>query len=82
MDRLESNLSLFRGRHDYKGRLRFLSVREHVLVGDVIAGVGYVLTVWWAGMDFLDRLTELEPELVGEADFLAQQIERAGRSSK
>ena len=50
-------------------------VREHVIVGDVIEGVGYVLTVWWAGMDFIDRLPELEPELMREAELMARQIE-------
>ncbi len=30
LDCLAANLSLFRKRHDYTGRLRFYSAREHV----------------------------------------------------
>ena len=75
LDRLEKDLSLFKGRHDYTGRLRFYRVREHVLVGDVIGGVGFVLTVWHGSMDFMDRLSRLEPELRHEAEFMVRQIE-------
>lgn len=75
LDRLEADLSLFRERREYTGRLRFYAVREHVLVGDVIAGVGYILTVWWSGMDFIERLSKLEPVLMDEAELLARKIE-------
>ena len=78
LDRLQENLSLFRPRPDYEGRLRFYSVREHVIVGDVIEGIGYVLAVWHGSMDFIDRLPELEPELLYEAELMAQQIEAGG----
>ena len=56
LDRLEQDLSLFKSRHDYTGRLRFYRVREHVLIGDVIGGTGYVLAVWRGQMDFIERL--------------------------
>ncbi len=70
LGRLADDLSLFKGRHDYTGRLRFYSVREHVLVGDVV-----VLTVWHGSMDFIDRLPKLEPDLLQEAEIMASQIE-------
>ena len=73
--RLAEDLSLFKGRHDYTGRLRFYSVREHVLVGDVIGDVGFVLTVWHGSMDFIDRLPKIEPDLLHEAEIMARQIE-------
>ena len=73
--RLMQDLSLFRPRHDYAGRLRFYRVREHVLVGDVVGGVGYILTVWHGSMDFIERLPELEPQLRQEAEFMARGIE-------
>ena len=75
LGRLAEDLSLFKGRHDYTGRLRFYSVREHVLVGDVIDDVGFVLTVWHGSMDFIDRLPKLEPDLMHEAEIMASQIE-------
>ena len=74
LGRLAEDLSLFKGRHDYTGRLRFHSVREHVLVGDVIGGVGFVLTVWQGSMNFIDRLPNLEPDLLQEAEIMARKI--------
>ncbi len=73
--RLAQDLTLFKTRHDYLGRLRFYSVREHVIVGDVIGEVVYVLTVWHGSMDFIDRLPKLEPELLREAVLMARSIE-------
>ena len=67
LGRLAEDLSLFKGRHDFTGRLRFYSDREHGLVGDVIGDVGLVLTVWRGSMDFTDRLPEIEPDLPLEA---------------
>ncbi len=75
LGRLEEELSLFKRRQDYTGRLRFYRVREQVIVGDVIGGVGFVLTVWHGSMDFADRLSRLEPELLHEAEFMARRIE-------
>ena len=75
LGRLANDLSLFRERHDYTGRLRFYRVREHVLVGDVIGGTGFVLAVWHGSMDFIERLPELEPDLAREAEIVARQIE-------
>ena len=75
LGRLADDLSLFKPRHDYTGRLRFYSVREHVLVGDVIGDTGFVLTVWHGSMDFIDRLPKLEPDLLQEAEIMASQIE-------
>lgn len=74
LGRLAEDLSLFKKRHDYTGRLRFYNVREHVLVGDVIGGVGFVLTVWHGSMDFIDRLPNIEPDLLHEAEIMARQI--------
>lgn len=75
LSRLEADPSLFRDRHDYTGRLRFYRLREHVIVGDVIKGVTFVLTVWHGSMDFIERLSELEPDLRHEAEWMAAQIE-------
>jgi plasmid stabilization system protein ParE len=75
LGRLAEDISLFKERHDYTGRLRFYNVREQVLVGDVIGGVGFVLTVWHGSMDFIDRLPNIEPDLVHEAEIMARQID-------
>ncbi len=75
LGRLAEDISLFRKRYDYTGRLRFYNVREHVLVGDVIGGVGFVLTVWHGSMDFIDRLPSIEPGLLHEAEIMARQID-------
>ncbi len=75
LGRVAEDLSLFKGRHDYTGRLRFCSVREHVLVGDVIGDLGFVLTVWHGSMGLIDRLPKLEPDLLQEAEIMASQIE-------
>jgi len=78
LGRLAEDLSLFKKRHDYTGRLRFYNVRDHVLVGDVIGGIGFVLTVWHGSMDFIDRLPNIEPDLVHEAEIMARQIDAGG----
>ena len=75
LGRLAEDLSLFKGRHDYTGRLRFYIVREHVLLGDAIGDVDFVLTVWHGSMDFIDRLAKIEPDLLLEAEIMARQIE-------
>ncbi len=76
LGRLAANLSLFAERQDYSGRLRFYRTREHVLIGDVLNGAGYVMAIWHGSMDFIDRLADLEPLLVREAEFLAAQIQQ------
>ena len=79
--RLGEDLSLFKSRHDYEGQLRFYQVREHVIVGDVIDGTGFILTVWHGSMDFIDRLPRLEPQLVREAELMVKQIEERDQRS-
>ncbi len=79
--RLGTDLSLFKRREDYEGRLRFYRVREHVIVGDVIGGIGFVLTVSHGSMGFFDRLPKLEPDLLHEAELMAKQVE-AGKSEE
>ncbi len=74
LGRLAEDLSLLRERHDYAGRLRFYRIREHVLVGDVIDDVGFVLTVWHGSMDFIERLPDLEPDLMRDAEIMARKV--------
>ncbi len=77
LGRLTEDLPLFKERRDYPGRLRFYRVREHVLVGDVIGDVGLVLAVLHGSLDFIDRLPNVEPDLLHEAEIMARQIAAA-----
>jgi plasmid stabilization system protein ParE len=56
-------------------RLRFYRVREHVLVCDVIGERIFVLALRHAVIDLPNRIAELEPQLVHEAELMARQIE-------
>ena len=79
LGRLAEDLSLFRTRAEYAGRLRFCAIRQHVIIGDVIDGVGYVLAVWHGSMDLIDHLPKLEPDLMHEAELLARRIEASNK---
>lgn len=74
-DRLGESPNLLQARMDTSLRLRFYPVREHVLVCDVIGDRIFVLAVRHAVMDLPQRIAELEPWLVQEAELLAQRIE-------
>ena len=75
LSRLAEDLRLFRDRPEVTGRLRFYPVREHLLVGDVIDDAGFVLAVWHGSMDLVERLADLEPDLLREAEILARRID-------
>ena len=77
LGRLQDNPGLLRERPEFPGRLRFYTVREHLLVCDVLADRVFVLAVWHGAMDLVSRLERLEPQLALEAELLAQQIERS-----
>lgn len=73
--RLGESPSLLEGRPETSLRLRFYRVREHVLVCDVIGDNIFVLALRAAVMDLPNRIAELEPQLVHEAELFARQIE-------
>jgi plasmid stabilization system protein ParE len=79
--RLGESPDLLKERPETSLRLRFYRVREHVLVCDVIGDVIFVLALRAAVMDLPNRIAELEPQLVYEAELLARKIEkhRAGQ---
>ena len=72
--RLAEFPSLLQEGPDNSLRLRFYPVGQHVLVCDVIAGQIYVLALRHASMDLPQRLPELEPQLVYEAQLLHDRI--------
>ena len=77
--RLAKFPSLLQERPDDSLRLRFYPVGQHVLICDVIAGQIYVLALRHVSMDLPRRLSELEPQLVYEAQLLHDRI--VGESS-
>jgi toxin ParE1/3/4 len=74
-ERLGESPSLLRNLTETSLRLRFYRVREHVLVCDVIGDDIFVLTLRAAVMDLPNRIAELEPQLIDEAEWFARQIE-------
>ncbi len=75
--RIAESPGLLQDRPDTSLRLRFYPAPEHVLVCDVIGEDIFVLAFRGAVMDLPNRIVELEPLLIQEAELLAQQIERA-----
>ena len=73
--RLGENPNLLKEQPETSLRLRFYRVREHVLVCDVIGDDIFVLALRAAVMDLPNRIAELEPQLVHEAEIMACQIE-------
>lgn len=73
--RLREKPELLQERHESSLRVRFYPVRKHVLVCDLIGARIFVLAVCHAAMDLPERLAELEPQLVHEADLLAARVE-------
>ena len=74
--RLAESPSLLPERPETSLRLRFYRVREHLLVCDVIGDDIFVLALCAAVMDLPNRVAELEPQLIHEAELLARKIEK------
>ena len=73
--RIRESPDLLQQREDTSLRLRFYRVREHMLICDVIGGRIFVLALRAAVMDLPNRVAELEPHLVLEAELMARRIE-------
>ena len=68
--RLRENADLLRTKPEFSRRLRFYRVRRHFLVCSLIGANIYVLAVKHGSLDLPNRLAELEPGLLEEADLL------------
>jgi plasmid stabilization system protein ParE len=79
---ISSNHSLLRQKSEIPGRLRFYTVRQHVLVGVFVSGVPYILTIKHCAMDLPTRLRELEPGLQVEVEYCHKSCEAARRMGK
>ena len=70
LDRLRENPDLLRTKPEFSPHLRFYRVQRHFLVCSMIKQNIYVLAVKHGSMDLPNRLAELEPRLLEEADLL------------
>jgi len=70
LERLRGNPSLLRYKPEFSPHFRFYRVRRHYLVCSTIENNIYLVTVKHVGMDLPNRLVELEPRLLEEADLL------------
>ena len=80
LQRLEESPDLLRERPDQSLLLHFYSVQQHVLVADVGGERIYILCVWHGSMDLAGRVTDLEPQLIREAQVLHARLIAQGRS--
>ena len=74
MKRLEGSPGLLLKRPNRSLRLRFYQVRENMLVCDVVGDRIYVLSLFYGGMDLPERVAEMEPQLVLEAERLHRNL--------
>jgi toxin ParE1/3/4 len=74
LDRLRQNPGLLRTKPEFSPHLQFYRVQRHFLVCCMIKQNVYVLAVKHGSMDLPDRLAELEPQLLEEADLLHKTV--------
>jgi toxin ParE1/3/4 len=70
LSRLSQRPNLLRTKHEFSPHFRFYRVQRHFLVCSLIQDNVYVLAVRHCSMDLPNRLAELEPNLLEEADLL------------
>lgn len=68
--RLKEHPGLLRARPELSDHLKFYRVRQHLLVCALEGESIYVLAVKHGAMDLPERLAELEPHLIQEAEIL------------
>jgi len=76
LNRLRENPDLLRAKIDISAHFSLYRVREHFLVCTVSARRVYVLAVKHGSMDLPQRLAELEPQLLLEAESLHRSLEK------
>jgi plasmid stabilization system protein ParE len=74
LDRLKENPSLLCQEPVFASGLHFYRIRKHFLVCDFRDHAILALTVIHTSMDIPTRLTELEPRLAAEAEFLHNKL--------
>jgi plasmid stabilization system protein ParE len=76
LNRLWENPKLLRTKGGISPDFSFYRVREHFLVCTLSSDRVYVLTIKHGSMDLPTRLTELEPQLLQEAQLLRWALEK------
>lgn len=71
---LQENPALLRHKSDISKHLKFYRVREHYLICMELREVLIVLTIKHGEMDLPNRIFELEPTLLKEAELLHQRL--------
>lgn len=82
LQRISVNSDILRKEPSFHHYLYFYRVNKHLLVCDVQEEFVVVLTVLHGNMDIPERLTELEPTLKLEVEFLHQQLVQAGKKRR
>ncbi|HVV01635.1 MAG TPA: type II toxin-antitoxin system RelE/ParE family toxin [Verrucomicrobiae bacterium] len=81
LNRLRESPALLRTKPEFSRYLRFYRVHRHFLVCSTIEQNIYVLAVKHGGLDLPNRLAELQPRLLEEADLLHKIfLAKVGRS--
>lgn len=75
LNRLRENPKLLKTKDGISPDLSLYRVREHFLVCTVSADRVYVLTIKHGSLDLPRRLTELEPQLLAEAEILRRALD-------
>jgi len=73
-ERLKSSPDILHSKRELSGRLLFYRVERHWLVCDIIEDDIYVMMVMHGIMDLPNRIAEIEPQLLREAEIMYQQI--------
>ena len=71
---ITSKPALIQVRPEWSGRLRFYRVRQHYLICDIIDTCIYVLGMIHGSRDIPNRIAELEPMLILEAEARAKRL--------
>jgi plasmid stabilization system protein ParE len=80
LTRLKEHPGLLRTRPELSDNLKFYRVRQHLLVCALEDERIYVLAVKHGAMDLPERLGELEPQLVQEAEILHRAFLKSRRT--
>lgn len=68
--RLQANSDLLRVKRQFSPHFRFYRVNKHFLVCTLFESNVYVLSVKHCALDLPERLADLEPHLLGDAELL------------
>lgn len=71
---LQQNPNILFKKEDISFILKFYRVKQHFLVCDIIGDTIYILTIKHGNMDLPERIAEVEPYLIKEAQILHKRL--------